>query len=110
MTVAWKDLELRVARALGGRRAGPMGAAVSDVVGVPWAVEVKRCKTSFRVAWIDQAKQQGKREHRPWLLVVARHHDRTPIALMDFSEFLRLARIAGEVPTLEAPIPNAVAD
>lgn len=95
---AWKQLELRIAKALGGHRAGPLGAAVSDIVGVPWAVEVKRCKTSFRVAWIEQAKAQSRSEKRPWLLVVARHNDRTPIAVLDFSEFLRLARAAGEIP------------
>lgn len=95
---AWKDLERRVALKLGGRRTGPAGQAVSDVIGTPWSVEIKRAKTSFRVAWIEQAKQQGKKENKPWLLVVARHHDREPIAICDFSEFLKLAQKSGYAP------------
>ena len=40
---AWKDLERRVCRALGGVRRGPLGRGSSDCVGsVPFAVEVKR--------------------------------------------------------------------
>ena len=94
---AWKALELRVAKALGGSRTGPAGKAVSDIVGTPWAVECKRSKQSFRVAWIEQAVAQGRRERKPWLLVVARHNDRNPICVMEFSEFLTLAREAGRI-------------
>ncbi|MGC9974398.1 MAG: hypothetical protein ABSC36_03265, partial [Gaiellaceae bacterium] len=69
---AWKDLERRVAVALGGRRTGPAGAAVSDVVGVPWSVECKRSKRGVPEGrMLEQARAQGKRESRPWLLVVA---------------------------------------
>jgi hypothetical protein len=95
---AWKALERRIALQLGGRRSGPQGAAVSDIVGVPWAVECKRSKTSFRVAWIEQARDQGRRENKPWLLVVARHNDRKPIVVLEFAEFLQLAQAAGRAP------------
>ena len=95
---AWKAFELRIAKALGGRRAGPLGAAVSDIVGVPWAVE---CKRSLRGVpegrWLEKARLQGKREGKPWLLVVGRHNDRAPICVLAFGEFLRLAIKAGEI-------------
>jgi hypothetical protein len=95
---AWKALELRVARALGSRRSGPTGQAVSDVVGTPWSVEVKRAKRGVPEGrWIEQARSQGRREGKPWLLVVARHHDRAPIVVLEFAEFLRLAQLAGLV-------------
>ena len=110
MSVAWKAFELRIAKALGGRRAGPTGAAVSDIVGVPWAVEIKRsARGGVYERWLTQARAQGKTERRPWLLVVGRHHDRDPICVLAFAEFLRLAHAAGEVPIPEAPIPDAVA-
>jgi hypothetical protein len=96
---AWKDLERRVAAALGGRRTGPAGAAVSDVVGTPWSVEVKRSKRgAILTAWLEQARSQGRREGRPWLLVVARHNDRAPTVTLEFGEFLSLAQAAGRVP------------
>lgn len=94
---AWKDLERRVCVALGGRRAGPIGSAVSDCVNVPYSVE---CKRSSRVGppvlakWILQAKEQGRREAKPWLLVVAGHNDRQPIVVMDFRTLLALQSAA----------------
>ena len=95
---AWKDFERRVAVALGGRRAGPIGAAVSDVVGVPWSVECKRSKRGVPEGhMIEQARSQGRREGKPWLLVVARHNDRAPIVVLEFAEFLDLARAAGRL-------------
>ena len=100
MSAAWKDLERRVARALGGRRAGPMGAAVSDIVGVPFAVECKRTtRYQLRGVWIEQARRQSKHEGNPWLLVVAEHGERRPIVVLDFWEFCELAQQAGRLPT-----------
>lgn len=98
---AWKDLERRVCVALGGRRAGPIGAAVSDCVGVPYSVE---CKRSSRpgppvlAKWVLQAREQGRREGLPWLLVVAGHRDRRPIVTMDFQTFLALRSAADASP------------
>jgi hypothetical protein len=95
---AWKDLERRVCRALGGERAGPMGAAVSDCIGTPFAVECKRSLNGVpRRAWVQQAKDQGEREGKPWLLVIAGHNDRRPIAVMDFWAFAQLAEEAGRL-------------
>lgn len=96
---AWKAFERRVAAALGGRRAGPLGAACSDIVGVPWSVECKRSKRGVPEGrWLEQARAQGERERRPWLLVVARHNDRAPIVVLEFAEFVAIARDAGRVP------------
>ena len=95
---AWKQLERRIATAWGGRRAGPLGAAVSDCVNVPLAIEVKRSKAqSIRSAWVQQAKAQGKAEGKDWLLVVAGHYDARPIAVCDHAFLLELARRAGLV-------------
>lgn len=96
---AWKQLERRVARALGGTRTGPAGQAISDITGTQWSVEVKRCKReAVYAAWIAQAREQGKRERKPWLLVVGRHNDRAPICVLPFADFLDLARDAGRIP------------
>ena len=98
MSVAWKRLEARVCAALGGRRAGPVGAAVSDCVGVPFATEIKRCaRPALRREWIEQARLQGAREGMPWLLVIAGHNDRRPLAVLDFAELVKLAREAGRL-------------
>ena len=100
---AWKAFERRVAVALGGRRTGPIGGAVSDVVGVPWSVECKRSKRGVPEGrWLEQARAQGERQRRPWLLVVAWHNDRSPIAVLEFSEFVALAMDAGRIPRPES--------
>jgi hypothetical protein len=101
LSAAWKDLERRVCRALGGQRAGPTGAT-SDCVSTPFAVE---CKRSSRPGppvlskWILQAKAQGKRERRPWLVVVAGHNDRNPVVTLDFWQFVSLCQAAGLIET-----------
>ena len=93
---AWKDFERRVATELGGRRSGPAGG--SDVVGVPWSVECKRsARGAILTSWLEQARKQGKREGRPWLLVVGRHNDPSPTVTLPFSEFLVLCREAGRL-------------
>lgn len=102
---AWKQLERRVAHALGGTRTGPAGQAVSDITGTRWAVEVKRSKRDCVLAsWLAQARAQGKAERKPWLLIVGRHNDRQPICVMPFHDFLDLAQAAGRIP---AHIPPA---
>jgi hypothetical protein len=106
---AWKDLERRICTALGGRRAGPIGAAVSDCVNTPFAVEIKRSSRPgppVLTAWITQARDQGRREARPWLVVVAGHNDRSPIVALDFKVFCELCEQAGIIPAnnREAPM------
>lgn len=85
---AWKDLERRVCRALGGERRGPTGIEMSDCTdAVPYAVQVKR---SRRVGppvlskWILQAREDGRKEGKPWMVVVAGHNDHAPIVTQDF--------------------------
>ena len=93
---AWKDHERRIARALGGERSGPLGRHGSDATGVPFAVECKRTtRYSLRRAWIEQARRQSKQEAKPWLLVIAEHRDRSPIAVLDFNALLALLGAGG---------------
>lgn len=102
MSAAWKDLERRVCRALGGHRAGPTGTATSDCANVPFAVEIKRSVRPgppVLAKWIVQARAAAKRERLPWLVVVAGHNDRRPIVALDFWEFVELAQQAGVLPT-----------
>jgi hypothetical protein len=88
---AWKDHERRVARALGGERSGPLGRHNSDAIGTPFAVECKRTtRYSLRRSWIEQARRQSKDEGLPWLLVIAEHNDRAPIAVLDFNTLVGL--------------------
>ena len=97
---AWKDLERRVCRALGGERRGPTGRELSDCVDVPYAVEVKRSSRPgppVLSKWILQARASGDREGLPWLVVVAGHNDRRPIVALDFAEFVTLAKAAGVI-------------
>lgn len=97
---AWKDLERRVCRALGGERSGPLGRLGSDCNGTPFAVEVKRTtRPCLRGEWLEQARAHQRREGRPWLLVIAGHGDRRPVAVMDFWELAELAQKAGLLPT-----------
>jgi hypothetical protein len=104
---AWKDLERRVCRALGAERRpsiGPDGwASGSDDDGTaPFSVECKRTtRYSLRHAWVEQARRQGNQDGRPWLLVVAEHGDRRPLAVLDFWELVDLAQQAGRIGELE---------
>ncbi len=96
MSVAWKAHELRVAKALGGTRAGPQGKHGSDITGTPYAVECKRTsRYSLRRAWIEQARRQARQEDKPWILVVSEHGDRSPICVMEFSTLLTLTSRGG---------------
>jgi len=99
---AWKDLERRICTALGGRRAGPTGPT-SDCVNTPYAVEVKRSSRPgppVLAKWVLQARAQSKREGKPWLLVVAGHNDRRPIAVLDFYELVDVLQQAGRLGTI----------
>lgn len=85
MSTAWKAFELRVAKALGGSRTGPLGRHQSDVGGIAYSVECKRTtRYSIRREWLEQARRQSKQEGKPWMLVVSEHNDRAPIAVVDF--------------------------
>jgi hypothetical protein len=48
---------------------------------------------------VTQAKQQARREGRPWLVVVAGHNDRRPIACLDFWQLVELCQAAGVIET-----------
>jgi hypothetical protein len=104
VSTAWKELEKRVCRALGAERKpslGPGGfARGSDDDGrAPFSVEVKRTtRYQLRRAWIEQARRQARGDGRPWLLVVAEHNDRRPVAVLDFWVLAQLAQEAGRIP------------
>jgi hypothetical protein len=98
----WKNLERRVCRLFGGERSGPLGRHVSDCVDTPFAIEVKRSKVgSIRTAWIEKARSQGKLEGLPWLLVVAGHNDRRPVAICDLGALVDLAYKSGVIGAAE---------
>jgi hypothetical protein len=107
VSAAWKDLERRICRALGAERRPSVGlhgwAQGSDDDGsAPFAVETKRTtRYSLRRSWIEQARRQGKADGRPWLLVVAEHNDRRPIAVLDFWELAELVQEAGRIGAVE---------
>lgn len=93
---AWKALERRIADRFGSTRTGPTGKAITDVIGTRWAIEIKRAKRGTpEQRWIQQAITNGKTERKPWLLIVAKHHDRNPIVVCDLAHFLELAEQAG---------------
>jgi hypothetical protein len=99
---AWKDLERRVCRALGGERRGPTGSSCSDCVDVPFAVEVKRSARGVPEGrWIEQARRHGQAEGKPWLLVVCKPGSSRPVAVVDFWVFAELAQEAGRIDVVE---------
>lgn len=63
---------------------------MSDVQGVPFAVECKYIKTPPMQRWLTQARRQGRQEGKPWLLVVAGHNDPAPFVVMDFKTLAKL--------------------
>jgi len=94
---AWKSAQRRIARAWGGE-ATWRGESGSDGRGCPVALEVKRTKGgAIRTAHVLQAKAQGRAEGLPWVLVVCDHNDRAPLAVVDHTWLLGLARTAGVI-------------
>ena len=95
---AWKDFERRTARAFGGERSGPLGRNGSDGDGrCLVSLECKRtAEVRIRSSWIEQARRQGKTEGRPWVLAVARHNDRDPIAIVDLKWLAELVNPTGK--------------
>ena len=95
---AWKALELRICRAWGGQRTGPVGRDGPDCTGTPLAIQVKRTSSTtggIRGDWINQAKRDGKRAGQPWLLVVGTPGSPKQTAVCDHEWLLELARQAG---------------
>lgn len=97
---AWKDFERRVCRALGAERRGsePYTSGSDDDGTAPFAVECKRTsRYQLRAAWIAQARRQGRASGRPWVLVIAQHNDKRPVAVLDFLAFVQLCDEAGRI-------------
>jgi hypothetical protein len=94
--MAWRRRQREIARQWGGTGTwrGQPGSDGGD--GCPVSLEVKRSKrTGILATWITQARTQGKTDRQPWVLVVAGHNDRQPIAVVDHGWLLNLARQAG---------------
>lgn len=94
---AWKDFERRAARMFGGERSGPLGSHGSDGdAACRVSLECKRTtRYSLRAAWITQARRQSTAEGRPWVLAIATHGDRAPIAVCDLSWLAGVLERAG---------------
>ena len=106
MSQAWKQLEDRVARALGGRRVlGNRGRASGSDCDerVPFSVELKHGfqRYQLRGDWIEQARRNARKEGRPWLLVQSLKGSQRPIVTTDFWLFAELAQRAGLIGTVE---------
>ena len=98
MSKAWKAHELRVAKALGGSRSGPLGKNGSDVRDSFFSVECKyTTRYSLRRDWLEQARRQSRQEGKPFALVISEHGDRNPIVVLDFKKFVEIAQVAGLV-------------
>jgi hypothetical protein len=105
---AWKNCERRICTAWGGQRSGPLGRDGPDCTGTPVAIQVKRTGSTtggIQGAWIAQAKRDAKRVGLPFLLVVAGHNDRAPVAVVDHAWLLELATKAGLLATSESDTP-----
>jgi hypothetical protein len=95
---AWKVLELRICRMWGGQRSGPVGRDGCDCTGTPVAIQCKRTGSTtggIQGAWIRQAQRDAKKVGQPYVLVVAGHNDRAPVAVVDHAWLVRLAQQAG---------------
>lgn len=88
----------------GGKRSGPLGEDCSDCLGgrdLPVSIEVTRSKNRrIRADKVKQARRHGAAEGKPWVLVVADHGDRAPIAIVEHSFLVALAKQAGWIPTV----------
>lgn len=94
---AWSAFQRRVARIWGGEKTW-RGEAGSDGRGCVVSLETKRRKGGKILnADVAQAKRQAKDDGLPFLLVVADHNDRDPIAVCSHKWLVQLAREAGRI-------------
>jgi hypothetical protein len=105
MSAAWKDLERRKCRDLGGQRRGQVGpggwARGSDDDGtLPVSLQCKRTSHyQLRTSWIVQARKDAKADGRPWVLAIEQHNDRHGgLAVVPWPYFVELMIAAGRVP------------
>lgn len=106
MSASWKALELRTAKQWGGTRSGPLGRTGPDVAGVNVSIQCKRTASTtggIQGKWIAQARRDAKKEGLPWVLVVAGHNDRAPVAVVDHSWLVELATLAGLIGDRNVP-------
>ena len=93
MSSRWKTAELNVCRALGGERAGPTGTTGSDCTGTSLSVQVKyTTRPQLRQDWLEQAKRDGRKEQKPWLLVICERGKHGKLAVLDFDILCEIMR------------------
>jgi hypothetical protein len=102
---AWKDLERRKCRDMGGNRRpsiGPDGwARGSDDDGSLWCyLEAKYVsRYGLRRSWVEKARRESKAEQRPWVIAIDEHNDRhSGIAVTGWLTLVQLAHEAGRIP------------
>lgn len=84
---AWKAFERRVAKDLGGERAGPTGKNGPDVIGIPLAPECKYMqKLSLRTEHINQAIRNAG--DLPWALFLQEGGTSRRYVVLDYDTFL----------------------
>ena len=91
----WSVFQRKIARQWGGQKTW-RGEKGSDGRGCVVSLETKRRKGGrILSADVAQAKRQGKEDGLPWLLVVADHNDRDPLAVVSHKWLVELAQKAG---------------
>lgn len=92
---SWSSFQRRCARAWGGQKTW-RGEHGSDARGAVVSLETKRRKGGrILSADVAQARRQGKEDGLPFVLVVADHNDRDPLAVVSHRWLLDLAKKAG---------------
>lgn len=92
---AWSAFQRRCARAWGGQKTH-RGERGSDGRGCVVSLETKRVKGGrILSAHVEQARRQSREDGLPFVLVVADHNDRDPLAVVSHKWLLGLARQAG---------------
>jgi hypothetical protein len=91
----WSVFQRKVARQWGGQKTW-RGEKGSDGRGCVVSLETKRRKGGRILSSdVEQAKRQAKVDQLPFLLVVAGHNDRDPLAVVSHKWLVELAQKAG---------------
>lgn len=95
-----KSFERTVASMFGGKRQPPTGAPGPDVICPGLVIECKRvAETGIRGAWLDQAREHGRRSGLPWALVKAEKGSPASVTVLDTKLAVQLLRDAGLLDT-----------
>lgn len=86
-----KRWEREAAKAVGGKRTGPLGFNVPDVTGTPGISIECKLQTRFQLTTkhLEQAKNNA-REGTDWILALKKRNSKEKLAVMDFKLFVKL--------------------